>query len=187
MTKFKASNETFWVIFKHCAKVEEMLWRLPLQLVSIFITTLDAWIAMITLLGQDLVIQLFKPNGKRLFKIQATLIMESIHLLTVGYRPNSCPECLDNYYLLAILNIMNSWNSVSQVRELFNSADNVIFFKGVQRVVNNKTNKKCHTKAWCLKITEQVSFNIASEATFWVDKSWLKMPKMVRFGEFSKT
>ena len=37
----------------------------------------------------------------------------------------------------------------------------------------------------CLKITEKVSFNIAF-ATFWVDKSWLKMPKIVYVGEFLK-
>ena len=38
--------------------------------------------------------------------------------------------------------------------------------------------------ARCLKITDKVSFKIASE--FWVDKSLLKMPKMVHFGEFLK-
>ena len=40
----------------------------------------------------------------------------------------------------------------------------------------------------CLKITEKSL--IASKRatfTFWVDKSWLKMPKMVHFGEFLKT
>ena len=42
-----------------------------------------------------------------------------------------------------------------------------------------------HLNSQCLKITEKVSFNIAF--TFWVDKSWLKMPKMVHFGEFFKT
>ena len=43
--------------------------------------------------------------------------------------------------------------------------------------------------AQCLKITQKVSFNIVSEAkfTFWVDKSSLKMPKIVNFGEFFKT
>ena len=42
--------------------------------------------------------------------------------------------------------------------------------------------------ARCLKITAKVSFNIASEATFsfWVDKSQIKMPKMVHFGVFLK-
>ena len=42
----------------------------------------------------------------------------------------------------------------------------------------------------CLKITEKVSFNIASYGapfTFWVDKSSWKIPKMVHFGEFLKT
>ena len=40
------------------------------------------------------------------------------------------------------------------------------------------------------KSQKKVSFNNASEAskfTFWVDKSWLKMPIMVNFGEFLKT
>ena len=37
----------------------------------------------------------------------------------------------------------------------------------------------------CLKITEKVSFNIASEASY-IDKSSLKMPKMVNLGEFLK-
>ena len=41
----------------------------------------------------------------------------------------------------------------------------------------------------CLKITEKVSFNIASYGTtftFWVDKSSLNMPNMVKLGEFLK-
>ena len=40
----------------------------------------------------------------------------------------------------------------------------------------------------CLKIKEKVSFYIASEASYVylsVDKSKLKMPKMVHFGEFA--
>ena len=37
----------------------------------------------------------------------------------------------------------------------------------------------------CLKITEKVSFNIASEATYVY--ILLKMPKMVHFDEFLKT
>ena len=37
--------------------------------------------------------------------------------------------------------------------------------------------------ALCLKMTEKVSFNIASEASY-VYKSSLKMPKMVNFGDF---
>ena len=36
----------------------------------------------------------------------------------------------------------------------------------------------------CLKITEKVSFNIAS--AFWMDKSKSKIPKIVPFGEFLK-
>ena len=39
----------------------------------------------------------------------------------------------------------------------------------------------------CLKITENISFNIASEASYVYDKSSLKMPKMVDFVEFLKT
>ena len=51
---------------------------------------------------------------------------------------------------------------------------------------------KNNRKSQCLKITEKVAFNIASEAsiasfTIWVDKSTLKMPKMVNFGKFLKT
>ena len=37
----------------------------------------------------------------------------------------------------------------------------------------------------CLKITEKVSFNIASEASYLY--ILLKMPKIVYFGEFLKT
>ena len=49
---------------------------------------------------------------------------------------------------------------------------------------------KCRKIPQCLKITEKVSFNIASYGatfTFWVDKSSLEMPKKVNFGEFLKT
>ena len=46
----------------------------------------------------------------------------------------------------------------------------------------------CYITARYLKITEKGSFNIARATfTFWVIKSWLKMPKMVYFGEFLKT
>ena len=40
--------------------------------------------------------------------------------------------------------------------------------------------------AWCLKITEKVSFNIASEASYVynLDKSSLKMTKMVNLASF---
>ena len=41
----------------------------------------------------------------------------------------------------------------------------------------------------CLKITIKVAFNIASEASYFYilkDKSSLKMPKMVHFGDFLK-
>ena len=48
---------------------------------------------------------------------------------------------------------------------------------------------KHHTR--CLKITEKKSHSTLrakrASFTFWVDKSWLKMPKMVHFGEFLKT
>ena len=42
----------------------------------------------------------------------------------------------------------------------------------------------------CLKITEKVSFNIASEASYvyiLIGQNLIKMPKMVHFGEFLKT
>ena len=42
----------------------------------------------------------------------------------------------------------------------------------------------------CLKIIQKVTFNIKSEASYvyiLVDKSWLKMPKVVHFSEFLKT
>ena len=41
----------------------------------------------------------------------------------------------------------------------------------------------------CLKITEKVSFNMASEASYvyLLDKSLSKVPKMIHFGEFLKT
>ena len=46
------------------------------------------------------------------------------------------------------------------------------------------------TTSHCLKITEKVAFNIASEASYIYILSWQKfinMPKMVNFGEFLKT
>ena len=42
----------------------------------------------------------------------------------------------------------------------------------------------------CLKITEKVSFNIASEASYVYFLSWqklIKIPQLVHFGEFLKT
>ena len=43
------------------------------------------------------------------------------------------------------------------------------------------------SSAQCLKITEKVSFNIASEASYVYILSVQEMPKMVHFGEFLKT
>ena len=44
--------------------------------------------------------------------------------------------------------------------------------------------------AQCLKITEKVAFNIASEVSYVYilsGQKFIKMPKMVNFGEFLKT
>ena len=50
--------------------------------------------------------------------------------------------------------------------------DNNVFIHGVW-----KSQKKSHSTLRAKRAT----------FTFWVDKSWLKMPKMVHFGEFLKT
>ena len=45
-------------------------------------------------------------------------------------------------------------------------------------------------KTWCLKITKKSHSTLQAKRamfTFWVDKSSLKMPKMVNFGDFLKT
>ena len=61
-----------------------------------------------------------------------------------------------------------AWKLFAETKFNFYSTTFVTFFHGV----------------W--KSEKKVAFNIASEVkfTFWVDKSLLKMPKMVHFGEF---
>ena len=59
------------------------------------------------------------------------------------------------------------------------------------RLAKNKFEKaKIVHRNRCLKITEKVSFNIASEASYVYilsGQKLIKMPKMVHFGEFLKT
>ena len=46
---------------------------------------------------------------------------------------------------------------------------------------------RCGTKAWCLKITEKVLFNIVSEARYvYVLIGQIKNGKIGKFGEFLK-
>ena len=55
-----------------------------------------------------------------------------------------------------------------------------------QSTLNAERNEN-HTTGRCLKITEKVSFNIASEASYvYILSGQKKMPKMVQFGEFLK-
>ena len=57
-------------------------------------------------------------------------------------------------------------------------------------IVTNDWPQYNPTKAQCLKITEKVSFNIASEASYAYilsGQKLIKMPKMFNFGEFLNT
>ena len=54
------------------------------------------------------------------------------------------------------------------------------------KIIKKASGKYCNEYNFrCLRITEKVSFNIASEASY-LYKSLLKMPKMANFGEFLK-
>ena len=85
--------------------------------------------------------------------------------------------CLRSFYFLELSNENTKKN------HLFASHKNLLGLLIHYNIAKMMINKRYSR---CLKITEKVSFNIASEASY-VYKSSLKMPKIVHFGEFLKT
>ena len=71
------------------------------------------------------------------------------------------------------------------------SSKNYVQLSKVVKANNMSDAHNCHcnpSKTRCLKITENVSFNFASEASYIyiVDKSSLKMPKMANLAKMEK-
>ena len=51
----------------------------------------------------------------------------------------------------------------------------------------NELSVRIYQSTQCLKITEKISFNIASEASYVFLSEFIKVPEVVNFDEFLKT
>ena len=188
MPKCQNSNATFWVIFKQCGNgvidQKKHHWKLDVfkSLVNMsydrdFLSK-GKWEIWIDTFAQEEVFIVDRQcwcwqvrGGEEQLGGSITMVKKNhdhnghLSLISAAPRRNLSVIILSRGQWTALNPRRRRW-----IREHF-SLFQIPFINTVTR---------------CLKITEKVSFDIAT-FTFWVDKSLLKMPKMLQFGEFLKT